>query len=258
MAKLGQFSDQATPVFSEFRSGAPAIARATRALGPFAQAARPSLITLGTAAQESQQPLVNSDPIIRKVGKLAKKSAPGAKTLANVLASLRKTGGTKFLMNFLFNTTGGVNGYDQYGHFLRALLVIPPGGCTALSTTIVPGCEAQWGLAASTVSKAAARRAAANQPSEVAKLIAKAKAQTQAGTGGTPAGAGAAASPSAGSGTVQPGQPLDAEGQPPAGTTTTTPSTSGGQPRAPSLSAARDLFDTLIGSPHHSQRGKRR
>ena len=134
MTKLRGFSEQATPVFSEFRTGAPAIARATEALGPFAHAATPALTTLGTAAAESQQPLVNSNPILRKVSTLAKKSGPGAKSLNNVLASLRKTGGFKYLMNFLFNTTGGVNGYDQYGHFLRAFLTIPP-GCTTLVTT---------------------------------------------------------------------------------------------------------------------------
>ena len=66
MAKLRGFSDQATPVFAEFRAGAPAIARATEALGPFAHAAKPALTTLGTAAAQSKQPLVNSDPPLRR------------------------------------------------------------------------------------------------------------------------------------------------------------------------------------------------
>ena len=79
MAKLRGFSDQATPVFAEFRAGGPAIARATRALGPFAHASEPALISLGTAAAESKQPLVNSDPILRDVRDLAEKAAPGAK-----------------------------------------------------------------------------------------------------------------------------------------------------------------------------------
>ena len=71
MAKLRGFSDQATPVFAEFRAGAPAIARATKALGPFAHAATPSLTASGTAAAKSQQPLVDSDPILRKIRDLA-------------------------------------------------------------------------------------------------------------------------------------------------------------------------------------------
>ncbi len=79
MGKLRGFSDQATPVFAQFRAGGPAIARATRALGPFANAAEPALTSLGTAAQQSQQPLVNSDPILRDARDLARKAAPGAK-----------------------------------------------------------------------------------------------------------------------------------------------------------------------------------
>ena len=36
-------------------------------------------------------------------------------------------------MRLLFNTTGAINGYDQYGHFLRAWL-LPNSACTYLST----------------------------------------------------------------------------------------------------------------------------
>ncbi|MGH2926084.1 MAG: MlaD family protein, partial [Solirubrobacterales bacterium] len=191
MTKLKQFSDQATPVFSEFRSGAPAIARATEALGPFAHAATPALTTLGTASAESQQPLVNSTPILRKVKTLAKKSAPGAKSLASLLKSLRTTGGTKDLMSFLYNTTGGVNGYDQYGHFLRAFLTIPP-GCTALVASPTEGCQATWGQAASKANLSASRSAAAGSDAALAKAMAAAKAKVGA-TGGTPAAATGAA-----------------------------------------------------------------
>jgi phospholipid/cholesterol/gamma-HCH transport system substrate-binding protein len=129
MVKLRSFSEQATPVFAEFRAGGPAIARATRALGPFAHAATPSLITLGTAAQESKQPIVNSTPIVRNVRDLAKKAAPGSKVLAQLLASLRETGFYKQFTRFLFNTTGAINGFDKFGHFLRATL--SETGCTA-------------------------------------------------------------------------------------------------------------------------------
>ena len=144
MAKLRGFSDQATPVLSEFRAGAPAITRATKALGPFAHAATPSLISLGTASAESKQPIANSDPMLIKIRDLAKKSAPGAKVLDTLLNSLRKTGFYKQLTKFLFNTTGGINGYDQYGHFLRAALLSDQ-VCTILSPEIQSGiCDAHF------------------------------------------------------------------------------------------------------------------
>jgi ABC-type transporter Mla subunit MlaD len=146
MTKLRGFTDQATPVFAELGAGAPGITRATKALGPFANATEPALTSLGTAAEQSQQPFVNSDPILRNARDLAKATVPGAKSLASLLASLRETGGYRYLMSFFFNTTGGVNGFDQYGHFLRATAKIPP-GCTTLVTTTVLGCQANWGEA---------------------------------------------------------------------------------------------------------------
>ena len=135
MAKLRGFSDQATPVLSEFRTGAPAITRATKALGPFAHAATPSLITLGTASAESKQPIANSDPMLIKIRDLAKTSAPGAKVLDTLLKSFRKTGFYRQLTKFLFFTTGGINGYDQFGHFLRAALLSDQ-ICTILSPEV--------------------------------------------------------------------------------------------------------------------------
>jgi ABC-type transporter Mla subunit MlaD len=144
MAKLADFSDQATPVFAQFRAGGPAIARATRALGPFAEATEPSLTSLGDAAEESQQPLVNSDPILRNARDLARRAAPGAKGLARVLRNLRQTGFHRQFTRLLYNTTGAINGYDDFGHFLRAQLQVT--SCTALSpATTIDSCLAHFG-----------------------------------------------------------------------------------------------------------------
>jgi phospholipid/cholesterol/gamma-HCH transport system substrate-binding protein len=256
MAKLTQFSDQATPVFAEFRAGAPAIARSTEALGPFARAATPALTTLGTAAQQSKKPLVNSDPILVAIRNLSEKAAPGAKNLGKLLTSLRKTDGDKFLLHFLYNTAGGINGFDQYGHFLRAGLVIPP-GCTTLVTNIGLGCQALWGQAPSKVNGPLAARSAEAAVGAMAK-----------GVPGIPAAKAQRGSRDPRWAKRPPGQPLDAQGEPPAGTTTTGTTTTGttgtttsaapsvGQ--GPSLGAARDLLDTVIGRPHHKRLGGRR
>jgi phospholipid/cholesterol/gamma-HCH transport system substrate-binding protein len=260
MAQLKNFSDQATPVFTEFHAGAKAITRSTKALGPFAQAARPALTSLGTAAAESKKPLVNSDPILVKIRDLAKKAAPGTKSLGKLLTSFRKTDGSKFLMHFFFYTTGGVNGFDQYGHFLRAGAIVPP-SCTYLTTGVFAGCSAKWG-------ESPGKRSTAT-PTGTGNIAAAAVAGGLAqGKGGTPA----TKAGNAGSGGLQPGQPLDAQGEPPAGTTTTTTTptttttspttttttTAPASPRASgggsSLRAARDLLDTVIGRPHHHHR----
>jgi ABC-type transporter Mla subunit MlaD len=143
MAKLADFSDQATPVFAEFRDGGPAIARATRALGPFAEATEPALTSLGTAAEQSRQPLLDSVPTLRQARKLAESGAPGARRLARLLSNLRRTGFHRHFMSLLFNTTGAINGYDQYGHFLRAWLS-PNSACTALFNFEADSCLAHF------------------------------------------------------------------------------------------------------------------
>jgi phospholipid/cholesterol/gamma-HCH transport system substrate-binding protein len=246
MVELKRFSDQATPLFADFGAGAPAIARATRALGPFAKASRPALITLGTASAESQQPLVNSDPMLRKVRDLSQKAAPGAKSLGRLLTSLRQTGGYKKLMDFLFYTTGGINGYDQYGHFLRAMLKIT--NCTFVTAFPVLGCGSNWAAAAGN-----AKRNAPITLKEAKAAAAKAGLTSGGPPARPPTGAGAA-DPGAGS-TTAPGQPLDAQGEPPAGTTMTTPAAPPPGNTLPSQGTARDLLDTVIGKPEPRHRG---
>ena len=228
MIKLQSFSTAATPVFSEFRAGAPAIARATQALGPFAHAATPALVSLGDAAAKSQQPIVKSDPILKKVRDLAQKSAPGAESLATLLSSLRRTGGYRQLTNFIFNTVGSVNGFDQYGHFLRAALQVT--NCTQLVTTTVLGCSANWQSTSGQSGKVdvAALRAAARRA--VAKK----------------AGAGAAANPDA-----QGGGAGGSASQ--SGGTLAKPTLRHG----PSLGAARDLLDTVVGRRPQAGNGAR-
>jgi hypothetical protein len=143
MAKLADFSDQATPVFAEFRDGGPAIARATRALGPFAEATEPALISLGTAAEQGRRPLLDAVPILRDARDLTEVAIPGSRRLTELLANLRQTGFHQHFMSLLFNTTAAINGYDQYGHFLRAWLS-PNSACTALFNFEADSCLAHF------------------------------------------------------------------------------------------------------------------
>jgi ABC-type transporter Mla subunit MlaD len=224
MAKLRAFSDQATPVFAEFREGGPAIARATRALGPFADATEPSLTSLGAAAEQSRQPLLNSDPILRQARDLTRSAIPGARRLTRLLANLRKSGFHRQFMTFLFNTTGGINGYDQYGHFLRAQLQVTP--CTTLAAVNLAGCSAHWGRqvfsgsSSSQAKEASVRRSLAQWYTSLDELRKQ--------------------------------LPLDAQGDPAGGDAQGRDAGSTGPP--PSIAATRALLDTVIGRRYPSQR----
>jgi ABC-type transporter Mla subunit MlaD len=142
MGQLSHFADQATPVFSDLGTAAPALTRASEALGPFSDAATPALTSLGDAAEQSTQPLVQSDPVIKDLRDLGQAAKPGATALAKLLGSLRASGGFKDLMDFIYSGVGGTNGFDQYGHFLRALLLVTP--CVQYVSAPIIGCSANF------------------------------------------------------------------------------------------------------------------
>lgn len=242
MAQLRAFSDQATPVFAQFRVGGPAIARATRALGPFADATEPALTSLGTAAEQSRQPLLDSVPTLRDATDLAKSAAPGAKRLTRLLANLRKTGFHEQFTNFLFNTTGGINGYDQYGHFLRAQLQVTP--CTTLASVSLQACTAHWGGAAQETTASVRKSLAQRYSRSLDQLRKQASGQASGGASGQARGSAPGT-----------GLPLDAQGDPVGGASSpTSGSTNFRGARQPSIAAARALLDTVIGRRQPSQR----
>jgi phospholipid/cholesterol/gamma-HCH transport system substrate-binding protein len=158
MVELRRLSDQATPVISDFGNAAPALTRAQRALGPLAEAATPALVTLGNAAEASVGDIVASDPVIKDVRDLANAAQPGAKQLNRLLSSLergicvqrdtvtgqcmRETDGFRSLMDFIFNTSASVNGFDEFGHYLRTFALIT--NCTRIISTPVGGCSANF------------------------------------------------------------------------------------------------------------------
>jgi phospholipid/cholesterol/gamma-HCH transport system substrate-binding protein len=156
MTQLRNFSDQATPVFSDLGDAAPSLNRATRALGPFASAGTGALTTLGDAAAEAQDPLIASDPVVVDIRELAKSGKPATKNLARLLRSLRKTEGFKFLTQLIYFTSGSINSFDSYGHFLRALL--PTNNCVDYELVPEPGCDSNFNRATTAASPAAARR----------------------------------------------------------------------------------------------------
>jgi ABC-type transporter Mla subunit MlaD len=133
MAELKRFSDAGTPTFTQLAAAAPSATRATQALGPFADSAEIALTSLGDAAAASRQPLVQSDPLIRQVRKLANSAAPATKNLAKFLRSTRRHNGFENLLEFAYKAAGTFNAFDNLGHFGRAFLLIT--NCNDYETT---------------------------------------------------------------------------------------------------------------------------
>jgi phospholipid/cholesterol/gamma-HCH transport system substrate-binding protein len=172
MVQLKSFSDQATPVLADLGSAAPSLNQLNLKLAPFSQAAERSFISLGDATAKSTGPLVASQPVIRQLTKLSKSAASPSKNLNKLLASFEKQKGYQQLTDFIYNTAGTTSTYDQYGHFLKTLLVAS--SCVDYVTSELSGCGAHFAINES--------KAPAKAPSIAAQLAA---AQAQADAAGS-------------------------------------------------------------------------
>jgi ABC-type transporter Mla subunit MlaD len=143
MTELDSFSNAATPVFSTLGDAAPSLARVNRALGPFSSAGTTSFASLGKASEESLDPLLASNSVLRQVRRLAGDAQPATRNTARLFATLRKTDGFQLLLETIFNVGGAVNSFDSYGHFLRTL--IPVQNCFDYTSIPQSGCSARFG-----------------------------------------------------------------------------------------------------------------
>jgi ABC-type transporter Mla subunit MlaD len=156
MKRLGALSDQATPVLSDLGAVAPSINSFFRQLGPFSEAATPALRTLGDATDVGTPALIAARPIIGDLRTFASKAKPVGANLGALTRSLQQTGGIERVMDFLFYSVAAINGFDQFGHYLRGALILT--GCTDYATDPASGCSANFGGgSASTASALAAR-----------------------------------------------------------------------------------------------------
>ncbi len=142
MTELRGFSDAATPVFGDLRVGAPALTRASEALGPFSDAATKSFKSLGDAAEEAGPLLADSDPVVRQTRDLAQASKAPTKELALLLSTMRETGGFQGLFETIYGLTGTINAFDSFGHFTRAL--IPTNVCFDYTSIEQSNCGAKF------------------------------------------------------------------------------------------------------------------
>jgi ABC-type transporter Mla subunit MlaD len=166
MVRLGSFSDEFTPVLNDLNAAAPSINRLFKELGPFSQAGIPALKTLGDAADVGRPALVEAKPIIDDLKSLTDEAAPVAKDLSGLATSLRDTGGIERLMDYIFFQGAAVNGFDQFGHYLRAGLIVNT--CSQYTTSAQPGCSAKY---RAPEAEDAAARAATTNPANIARLF---------------------------------------------------------------------------------------
>ena len=161
MAQLGSLADQQIPLMRQLRGTTPQLKQFFADLGPFSEASRPSLRSLGQAAKVGNKAFKESHDEIKELAAAGNNAPSAAKQTRQFLQSFDqrdrsiendprakvsappapdptayKDGqgftGFESLLNYTYWQTLALNPFDQIGHLLRVALF--PGPCSAFQT----------------------------------------------------------------------------------------------------------------------------
>src|SRR4051794_6645145 len=161
MAQLGQLADEQIPLLRQVRDTTPQLKQFFADLGPFSEASRPSIRTLGQAAKIGNKAFKESRDEIQQLAGIGKNAPSAAKQTRQFIQSFDdrnraiepdarakesappapdptayKDGqgftGFESLLNYAYWQTLALNPYDQLGHLLRVALFVGP--CSAFQT----------------------------------------------------------------------------------------------------------------------------
>jgi len=203
MERLARFADQTTPVFTDLKVAAPGINKAFTSLPAFSNSSSTFFKNLGATSKISGPALTSIQPLLARLGALGKEGKPFSFNAAELLTSLRSTGGLERILDFIFLGAGSTNGYDALGHFLRSEAVGT--ACLTYAVSTASAC-ANAKLFSSSEGSAATASAARKLPSGTSVVMARTLAVLK---GATPAEATAkypgATTVANGSGAAAPG-----------------------------------------------------
>jgi phospholipid/cholesterol/gamma-HCH transport system substrate-binding protein len=136
--RIGRFAEQTIPVAENLKAAAPGINEAFTHLAPFSNSSIAFFKSLGSTAAVSGPALASLRPLLARLRALGTQANPFASNAAELLTSLRDTGGLERLMDFIFLGANASNGYDALGHFLRAEALAA--ACITYTVTPAPAC----------------------------------------------------------------------------------------------------------------------
>jgi phospholipid/cholesterol/gamma-HCH transport system substrate-binding protein len=142
MTRLGALSDEMTPVLTDLGEVAPDINRLILQLGPFSRAGIPAFESLGEAAEIGTPAVTEARPVIRDLRQLASAVRPVGRSARQVLESFQRTDGIERAMDYIFYQVAAINGFDSFGHYLRAALIVNQCSTYAVAPTF--GCSANF------------------------------------------------------------------------------------------------------------------
>jgi phospholipid/cholesterol/gamma-HCH transport system substrate-binding protein len=154
MVRLGALSDEMTPVLRDLGAVAPDINRMVIQLGPFSEAAIPAFESLGEMTETGTPAVRAARPVISDLGDLAGAARPVGANARKLLESFQSTGGINRFMDYVFFQVAAINGFDSFGHYLRAGLIVNQ--CANYAITPAFGCSANYAQASSSSAAQAA------------------------------------------------------------------------------------------------------
>ena len=124
MRRLGALVRPGDAGVPRLGDAAPDINRMIRELGPFSEAGIPAVESLGDAAVIGTPAMRDLLPITKDLRRFAKTARPVGKTAGDVLESFKRGRGIQRLLDYTFYQVAAINGFDRFGHYLRARLIL--------------------------------------------------------------------------------------------------------------------------------------
>jgi phospholipid/cholesterol/gamma-HCH transport system substrate-binding protein len=162
MVRLGALSDEMTPVLTDLGAVAPDINRLVLQLGPFSKAGIPALSSLGDAAATGTPAMKAALPVTRDLRQLAAEARPVGATARRLLESFQRSDGIQRAMDYIFYQVAAINGFDSFGHYLRAGLIVNQ--CANYAVQPSFGCSANFPKTASATAASASASDAPRDP----------------------------------------------------------------------------------------------
>jgi phospholipid/cholesterol/gamma-HCH transport system substrate-binding protein len=120
LERVQRFAEQATPTFTDLRAAAPGIDKTFTSLPAFSSSSEKFFESTGKTSKLTGPAITGTRPLLKDLNNLGNAAVPFTSNFAELLESLRNTGGLERIMDFIFLGTGAANGYDALGHFIRA------------------------------------------------------------------------------------------------------------------------------------------
>ncbi len=142
MEAFNRFNESLIPISQSLTTGATSINQFVTGAPAFTSASTGALTSLGDTADVAGPALTNSQPLLNSLGTLATKASPLSTNLASLLTSLKDQNGLTNLLDFVYYVSGATNGENEFGHYLRAQLVL--GTCQTYVEVNAQECTANF------------------------------------------------------------------------------------------------------------------